>query len=106
MTPGASDMVEAIETPETLERSEADETVEILEGIRDETRSASDTRTEDPSKQLQDELALLAMARGDQPSLPPLDKGERIKPVRVKYEVLSELNVRLWKMKIRGLLML
>jgi hypothetical protein len=64
-TPGASDTVEAIETPETLERSEADETVEILEGIRDETRSASDIRTEDPSKQLQDELVLLAMARGD-----------------------------------------
>jgi hypothetical protein len=58
-------MVEAIETPETLERSEADEIVEILEGIRDETRSTSDTRIEDPSEQLQDELVLLAMARGD-----------------------------------------
>jgi hypothetical protein len=84
----------------------ADETVEILEGIRDKTQSASDTRTEDPSEQLQDELVLLAMARGDQPSLPPLDKGERIKLVRVKYEVLSESNVRLWKIKIKGLLML
>jgi hypothetical protein len=28
-TPGASDTVEAIETPETLERSKADEIVEI-----------------------------------------------------------------------------
>jgi hypothetical protein len=32
-TPGASDTAKAIETPETLERSEADETVKILEGI-------------------------------------------------------------------------
>jgi hypothetical protein len=71
----------------------ADETVEILEGIRDETRSASDIRTEDPSEQLQDELVLLAMARGDQPSLPPLNKGKRIKLVRVKYKVLSKLNI-------------
>jgi hypothetical protein len=36
-TPGASDMVEAIETPETLERSKVDEIVEIQEGIWDET---------------------------------------------------------------------
>jgi hypothetical protein len=63
--PGASKTVETIKTPETLERSKADETVKILEGIQDETRSASNTRTEDPSKQLQDKLVLLAMARGD-----------------------------------------
>jgi hypothetical protein len=63
MVPGASETVETIETTETTPG--ADETVEILEGIRDETRSASNTRTEDPSGQLQDKLVLLAMARGD-----------------------------------------
>jgi hypothetical protein len=103
--PGASETVEIFEPTETTPG--ADETVEIQEGIRDETRSASGIeRTEDPSEQLQDELVLLAMARGDQPSLPLLNKGERIKPVGVKYEVLSESNVYLWKIKIKGLLML
>jgi hypothetical protein len=90
-------MVEAIEPIEILEPTEttpgADETVAILEGIQDETQSASDTRTEDPSEQLQDELVLLAMARGDQPSLPLLNKGKRIKLVRVKYKVLSKSNI-------------
>jgi hypothetical protein len=72
----------------------ADETVKILEGIQDETQSTSNTKgTEDPSKQLQDKLALLAMAREEQPSLPLLKKGKRIKLVRVKYKVLSKLNV-------------
>jgi hypothetical protein len=63
--PGASEIVKTIKMPKTLERSKADKTVKILEGIQDETRSASNTRTEDPSKQLQDKLLLLAMARGD-----------------------------------------
>jgi hypothetical protein len=54
--PGASETVETIETTETTPG--ADKTVEILEGIRDETRSGSDTReSEDPSEQLQGELA-------------------------------------------------
>jgi hypothetical protein len=57
-TPGASDTVKVIETPETLERSEADETVEIQEGIRDETQSTSDTEGNNPSEQLQVELAV------------------------------------------------
>jgi hypothetical protein len=47
--PGASDTVEAIEPTETTPG--ADDIVKILEGIRDETRSASDTKgIEDPSE--------------------------------------------------------
>jgi hypothetical protein len=42
----------------------------------------------------------------EQEPLPPLDKGDRIKPVGVKYDTLDASNIRLWKKKIEGLLKL
>jgi hypothetical protein len=55
-----------------------------------------------PSEQHQNELATMS----DQELLPPLDKGDRIKPVGMKYDILDTSNIRLWKKKIEGLLRL
>jgi ABC-type dipeptide/oligopeptide/nickel transport system ATPase component len=106
------------------ETAETDETVERI-------RSASGIEIDDPSEQLQAELTAedpdrqqgepvsgilgireptyrtsreSEMSREER--LPPLDKGDRIRPVGVKYDILDASNIRLWKKKIEGLLKL
>jgi cell division GTPase FtsZ len=75
-TPGASDTAEVIETPETLKRSEADEIVKILEGIQDKPQNTSRIKGNNPSKQLQVELAVRI-------AITPIPKPKEANPIKL-----------------------
>lgn len=106
--PGASETVDI----EPTETAETDKTVERT--VPERIQSANSIEIDDPSKQLQGEpvyriLSIEELTSGmsrQSERLPPLDKGDRIKPVGVKYDVLDASNIRLWKKKIEGLLRL
>jgi hypothetical protein len=80
-TPGASDTAEAIKTPETLERSEADKPVEIQE---------------DPSEQLQVELVVRMAIT----PIPKPKEATLIKLVQFNIPNLIKQNVRTWKLDV------
>jgi hypothetical protein len=92
--PGASETVETIETTETTPG--ADETVEIQEGIRDETRSTSDTKGNNPSEQLQVELVV----RMATTPIPKPKEANLIKLVQFDIPNLTKQNVRTWKLDV------
>jgi hypothetical protein len=82
----------------------ADETVEILEGIRDETRSASDIEEEDPSEQLQGELVSgilgardLTSRMSEESAIPAYQAVIPQKIATFNIERLDWMNVSSWK---------
>jgi hypothetical protein len=100
--PGASETVETIETTETTPG--ADETVEILEGIRDETRSASNIKGEDPSEQLQGELVSrilgardLTSRMSEESAIPAYQAVIPQKIATFNIERLDRTNISSWK---------
>jgi hypothetical protein len=93
--PGASETVEIFELTETTPG--ASEIVKILEGIRDETRSTSRSKGNNPSEQLQVELAVRMATT-------PIPKPKEANPIKlIQFDIpnLTKQNVRTWKSDVR-----